>query len=485
MDKEFIIAIELGSSKMTGIAGKKNLDGSITILAVAKEDSTLCIRKGVVYNIDKTTTALTNLVKKLKNNLKTEIAKVYVGIGGQSLRSIKNTIVREQPEEAIITQDMVDSILDSNRAMSYTDQKILEAAIQEYKVDMQYQIDPIGIECKRLEGNFLNILWRRSFYNKLEKCFESAHIRIADMYIAPLILAENVLTEVERRAGCMLVDLGADTTTVSVYWHNILRHLAVIPLGSNNITKDIASLQIEEKLQIDENEAETIKLRYASALTENIDSNDLQNITISGDRNIDSATLADIVEARIEEIIENVWMQVPNEYADKLMLGGIILTGGGANMRNMEKAFQHYTHINKVRTAKFVNLTINTAYPDQLPHDGSLNTVLSILAKGNENCAGNNVNNDLFNGNYDGTSANANAQHDEEKKAEEERKKQEEEKKAEEEKRLAEEKAAEEAAEAQRLAEEAARKHSPFHRFFNSLKRFGNTIIEGDNEEGK
>ena len=91
-------------------------------------------------------------------------------------------------------------------------------------------------------------------------------------------------------------------------------------------------------------------------------------------------------------------MQVPNEYADKLMLGGIILTGGGANMRNMEKAFQHYTHINKVRTAKFVNLTINTAYPDQLPHDGSLNTVLSILAKGNENCAGNNVNNDLFNG---------------------------------------------------------------------------------------
>ena len=89
MDKEFIIAIELGSPKMTGIAGKKNLDGSITILAVAKEDSTLCIRKGVVYNIDKTTTALTNLVKKLKNNLKTEIAKVYVGIGGQSLRSIK------------------------------------------------------------------------------------------------------------------------------------------------------------------------------------------------------------------------------------------------------------------------------------------------------------------------------------------------------------------------------------------------------------
>ena len=130
MAKEFIIAIELGSSKMTGIAGKKNLDGSITVLSVAREDSTSCIRKGVVYNIDRTTAALTNLVKKLKNSLKTEIAQVYVGVGGQSLRSIRNTILKELPDNTIITQNMVDSIMDGNRAMSYPEQEILEAAIQ-------------------------------------------------------------------------------------------------------------------------------------------------------------------------------------------------------------------------------------------------------------------------------------------------------------------------------------------------------------------
>ena len=212
MDKEFIVAIELGSSKMTGIAGKKNLDGSITILAVAKEDSSICMRKGVVYNIDKTTVALTNLVKKLKNTLQTNIAQVFVGVGGQSLRSVKNTIVKELPDDTIVTQAMVDSIMDANRAMNYAEQQILEAAIQEYKVDAQYQNDPVGIECKRLEGNFLNILWRRSFYRNLKKCFENAHINVADMFIAPLALADHVLTEVERRAGCVLVDLGAART---------------------------------------------------------------------------------------------------------------------------------------------------------------------------------------------------------------------------------------------------------------------------------
>ena len=238
MPKEFIVAIELGSSKITGIAGKKNLDGSISILAVVKEDATSCIRKGVVYNIDKTVVCLTNIIKKLETALKTKIAHVYVGVGGQSIRSMKNVIVKEFTPEAIVTQEMVDELMDANRNMSYPEQEILNAATQEYKVDQQFQLDPVGIQCSRLEGNFLNILSRKTFYRNLNKCFDNAGIAIAELYLAPLALADNVLTETERRAGCVLVDLGADTTTVSVYFKNILRHLAVIPLGSNNITKD-------------------------------------------------------------------------------------------------------------------------------------------------------------------------------------------------------------------------------------------------------
>lgn len=473
MAKEFIIAIELGSSKMTGIAGKKNLDGSITVLSVAREDSTSCIRKGVVYNIDRTTAALTNLVKKLKNSLKTEIAQVYVGVGGQSLRSIRNTILKELPDNTIITQNMVDSIMDGNRAMSYPEQEILEAAIQEYKVDAQLQIDPVGIQCRRLEGNFLNILLRSQFYRNLKKCLENAGIHVAEMYLAPLVLADNVLTDAERRTGCVLVDLGADTTTVSVYCRNILRHLAVIPLGADNITKDIESMQIDEKT------AEQLKQKFNTAFCEQTPE-EVTKIRIDNDRTIDSDKLAEIIEARAEEIIENVWYQVPAEYKDKL-IGGFVLTGGGSNLCNIEQAFRRFTHVDKVRIAKFVNMNVNAPQSDILPHDGTMNTVISLLAKGDENCAGGDVNNDLFANEAIQTTGRTVpgivSNEEQKRKAEEEARL-----KKEEEERIAQEKKEEEERIAREKEEEERKKNSTANKVWGWMKRFGHTIIEGDNE---
>ena len=389
--KEFIVAIELGSSKVTGIAGQKNLDGSIQILAVVKEESSAFIRKGVVYNIDKTAQCLTSIIKKLETQLKTEIRQVYVGIGGQSIRSVRNVISKDLPNESIVTQDMVIELTDANRNMTYPDQEILDAAVQEYKVGSQFQIDPVGIQATRLEGNFLNILERKAFYKNLNKCFETADINIAEMYLAPLALADSVLTEAEKRSGCALVDLGADTTTVSVYSKNILRHLAVIPLGSNNITKDIATLQMEES------DAERMKLKYAAAYTDNNDIDNDLKYSIDPERQIESRKFIEIVEGRLEEIIENVWYQIPSEYYDKL-LGGIILTGGGSNLKNIEKAFNNHTHVDKIRVAKFVTQSIISNNETIKAHDGTMNTVLGLLAKGDINCAGSAVdlNGDLF-----------------------------------------------------------------------------------------
>ena len=381
MPKDFIVAIELGSSKMTGIAGKKNLDGSIQVLACIKEDSSSCIRKGVVYNIDKTAQCLTNIINKMEGQLKTTITQVYVGVGGQSIRSIRNVISKDMDIETPISQEMVIELMDANRNMKYPDQEILDAAVQEYKVDSQYQLDPVGIPCSHIEGNFLNILQRKTFYKNLNSCFEAANINVAEMYLAPLALADSVLTETERRSGCALVDMGADTTTVSVYSKNVLRHLAVIPLGSNNITKDIASLQMEES------DAEKMKLKYASAYTDNAEIDNNLKYPIDQDRQIEARKFIEIVEGRLEEIIANVWCQVPEEYCDKL-LGGIILTGGGSNMKDIEKAFQNYTHIDKIRIAKFVTQTITSTLSDINAHDGKLNTVLGLLAKGDINCAG-------------------------------------------------------------------------------------------------
>ena len=142
--KEFIVAIELGSSKVIGIAGQKNLDGSIKVLAVAKESSSSCIRKGVVNNIDKTAICLSNIINKLKAQLHTEITKVFVGVGGQSIRSSKNEIELNLPSDTKVTQDMIIELMDENRNKEYADQEILDVATQEFKVDSQLQLDPVG-----------------------------------------------------------------------------------------------------------------------------------------------------------------------------------------------------------------------------------------------------------------------------------------------------------------------------------------------------
>ena len=488
--KDFIVAIELGSSKVTGIAGQKKPDGSISVLAMVREDSSSFIRKGVVYNIDKTALCLQGIVKKLEAQLKQRITRVFVGVGGQSIRSVRNTLVKELPADTIITQEMVVELMDANWNLDYPDQKILDVAEQEYRVDQNLQMDPVGIRASRLEGNFLNILERKSFFQNLNKCFETAGIKVVEMYLAPLALANAVLTEAEKRSGCALIDLGADTTTVSVFYRNVLRHLAVIPLGANNITKDIA-----QPLQMEESEAEKMKLKYASAYTDNNEIDDTLKYSIDQERQVESRKFIDIVEGRLEEIILNVREQIPNEYCDKL-LGGIILTGGGSNLKNIERAFAIHTHFEKIRIAKFVTLSINSNNELIKNHNGMMNTLLGLLAKGYINCAGNEIdpNRDLFEDENNAYQANGQTERtprqahevgpgvilteQEEKLAEEEaRRKREEQERQEEQERLEREKA-------ERLEREEAERKRKENSWWNKLRRgltdFGEKMVSDE-----
>ena len=259
---EFIAAIELGSSKVTGIAGRKNSDGSMQVLAYAKEDSSSFIRKGIIYNLDKTAQSLTSIINKLEGDLKNSIAKVYVGIGGQSLRTVRNVVSRDLNEETIISQELVDAICDENLEIPLVDMDILDVAPQEYKIGNNLQADPVGVAGSHIEGRFLNIVARASIKKNLERCFEQAKIEIADLLISPLVTANAVLSESERRSGCALIDFGADTTTISVYKNNILRFLTVLPLGGNSITRDITSMQMEEE------EAERLKITFGNVMYE-------------------------------------------------------------------------------------------------------------------------------------------------------------------------------------------------------------------------
>ncbi len=377
---EFIAAIELGSSKITGVAGRRNSDGSMQVLAYAKENSSSFIRKGLIYNLDKTAQSLTNIINLLEAELKNSISKVYIGIGGQSMRSVKNVVTRDLDEEVIVSQELVDNICDENLSFPLINMDILDVAPQEYKVGNNLQIDPVGVACNHIEGHFLNIIARSSIKKNLERTFSQAKIEVADTLIAPLITADAILTESERRSGCALIDFGADTTTVSVYKNNILRYLTVLPIGGNNITRDITALQIEEE------EAELLKINYGNAMYEEEESDTpITQQLEDKNRNITLIELNGIIEARAEEIIANVWNQVQlSGYEDKL-LSGFVITGGGANLKNLDTMLRKKSRIEKVRIARTTLHVIHTDR-DVLKKDGTQNTIFGLLMNGNENC---------------------------------------------------------------------------------------------------
>ncbi|MCF2737657.1 cell division protein FtsA [Bacteroides caecigallinarum] len=377
---DFIVAIELGSTEITGIAGKKNADGSLNILAYSSEKSADCIKKGVIYNLDKTTQKLTSVIKGLENKLQAGIKKVYIGVGGLSLRSVRNSENRQLGEDTRISQAIIDSMMQNNLDIPPLDYEILAVEPQEYKIGNNLLTEPVGTTANSIEGNYLNIIARPSVKQNIRQCLSHTGYDIAGFAISPMATADAVLTTNEKRSGCALIDFGADTTTVSVYKNNILRHVCVIPLGGNNITKDITSKQIEE------DDAELIKLRYASAYTEHKEGEEVQDseFTIDGKFTIQSRVLEDIVEARVNEILNNVFNQIKlSNYSDSLM-AGIIVTGGMANMPNIDKAITNITKIEKVRIAlnSETNIVGNTA----IPKNGKSNTLIGILMSGEENC---------------------------------------------------------------------------------------------------
>ncbi|MGL4851318.1 MAG: cell division protein FtsA [Phocaeicola sp.] len=377
---EFIVAIELGSSKLTGVAGKKLSDGTIEVLALASRDSSSFIRKGVIYNLDKTAQNLSLVIKELEKELKASISKVYVGIGGQSLQTLFNSEVTIFEEETKVSQDLINVLMDRNMATPIAGKEILEIIPQEYKLGINHLTDPVGVPCTRLEGNFLNIVARNSLKQNIDSCFRQARIPIADYVISPLALANIVLTVNEKRSGCAMVDFGADTTTVCVYKNDILRHIAVIPLGGKNITKDLCSQKLEEE------DAEKMKLLYADAYTNPMSSEngEFSGYTLDGQRTIPLQTFNEIVEGRTNEILVNVLKQIElSGYREKL-LEGVVFTGGGSALKNLVLAFQQLSKIERVRIEKGCRLSIETSV--EIDKEQLSNLSLAILNYGKENC---------------------------------------------------------------------------------------------------
>lgn len=375
---DFIAAIELSSSRISGMAGQKNVDGSINVMAYAYEDARLFIRKGQIFNIDKAKAALSSVIRQLEVQLGSSIAKVYVGIGGQSMRTVKNEINREVTGEDKISQTLIDQICDENRDYPIADMCILDFEPQEYNIDGKMVTEPVGVTGQHLTARFLNVVARATMRKNLEQSFEEAHIETADMFIIPRALSHSVLTVDELRAGCALVDFGAETTTVTVFKNNLMRYLAVIPLGGNAITKDLATLQMEEE------EAEKLKLDYANFIPEDNEAEE-KTITLMDGRAVPASQVCDIIESRVEEIIANVWNQIQlSGYEDKL-LQGVVFTGGACKLPGLEDAFKKVSHIEKIRKALSAQQRLEGTTAS-INKDGNTNALIGLLCMGNENC---------------------------------------------------------------------------------------------------
>ena len=341
---DLIVAIELGSSKIAGAVGRKHTDGSLQVLAYASEPAAGVVRRGVVYNIDQTAQCLSNLINCLEPELgNATIEQVYVGVGGYTLHSERNTIARSfEGETRMVDAAMVDEMEEANAEKQYPGYGMLMMVSQEYKIGNNLQNNPVGVNCTQIEGNYLNILTRTSVMQNMTKSFDIAKINIADTAISPLAAANVLLTESERRQGCALVDFGADTTTVSVYKGGNLRFLTVIPMGSQNITRDLCSLQLDEE------EAERIKREYGMVLPASSD----ETITLDDNRTIEARSVYDVIEARFEEIILNVCNQIEaSGYNDKQLLAGVVCCGGGIDLKGFENALAKKAQMSKVRLA--------------------------------------------------------------------------------------------------------------------------------------
>lgn len=381
-EDNFIVAIELGSSKVTGVAGRKQPDGAIQVLAFAQEPSTTFIRKGRINNVSKMTQCIISMREKLEQKMQKSVSRVYVGIGGMGMHTVANTVARHFDSKVEITQEMVDAISDENRTSANADRDILESVPQEYHLGAQTTIDPVGILADSIEGHYLNIVANSSVREEIRNCFRTAGVTIADLPITVQALADSMLTEPEKRSGCVFVDMGAETTSVAVYKNNLLRHLAVIPLGGANINRDIMSLQIED------DEAEELKLKYGSAVQEG-DSDAHKPIALRDGRTIAYDEFMGLVEARVEEIVLNVKNQISlSNYDVSQLIGGLIVTGGAANIRNIDKAFTRDTKFEKIRFVRSIRIPLRTPDYPGLNNDGDCNAAIALIDKGEINCCG-------------------------------------------------------------------------------------------------
>lgn len=340
---KIIVGLDIGTTKICAIVGRKNDYGKLEVLGMGKAESEGVV-KGIVTNIDKTVFAIEKAVREASDQAGIDIRVVNVGIAGQHIRSFiqHGGLTRTAKDDEINIDDVNRLTEDMYRMVVPPGNEIIHVMPQDYMVDYEDGIkDPVGMSGVRLEADFHVITAQTSAINNINKCVRRAGLEIEDLILEPLASSLAVLSDEEKEAGVCLIDVGGGTTDIAIFYDNIIRHTAVTPFGGNIITNDI-----KQGLMVMHNQAEQLKTRFGRAIAEEASPNEI--VSIPGIRNraakeISVKNLSHIIQARMEEIVEMAHTEIIGSGYENRLAGGIVITGGGSQLNSLKQLVEYMT----------------------------------------------------------------------------------------------------------------------------------------------
>ena len=345
-ENKISIGLDIGTTKIVAMIGRRNEYGKVQILGVGRSKS-LGVHRGVVNNITQTIQSIQQAVNEAELSADCKIESVTVGIAGQHIRSLQHSdYITRTNSELVIDEDDIDRLINQvHKLVMLPGEEIIHVLPQEFKVDGQAEIkEPVGMYGGRLEANFHVVVGQVSSIRNIGRCVKSAGLDLEGITLEPLASANAVLSFEEKEAGVALIDIGGGTTDLAVFKDGIIRHTAVIPFGGNVITDDI-----KEGCSIIEKQAELLKIKFGSAWPGENKENEI--VSIPGLRGRDPKeitlkNLSKIIHARTVEIIEQVYLEIKNyghEEQKKKLIGGIVLTGGGSQLKHIKQLVEYIT----------------------------------------------------------------------------------------------------------------------------------------------
>ena len=339
----FMVGLDIGTTKISVMIGRKTQHGKLEILGTGKAISS-GVTRGIVSNIEKTIASIVSATNEAKQKSRLVINNVFVGIAGQHIKSLQHRgeIVRDNIETEITKSDIDKLKSNMFKLITIPGEEVIHVIPQEYTVDGEDGIeDPIGMAGVKLEANFHVITAQVGAVRNIIKCVERSGLNPKDLVLEPFASALATLDKDELQEGVALVDIGGGTTDVAIFLGNIIRHTAVIPFGGNIITKDIKS-----GLEILENQAELLKVKFGSAMY----TEDQENVMVSipglrgrPSKEIAVRNLSEIIGARYKEIIDLVYHEIKSSGYENKLMTGIVLTGGGSLIKNLKQLVAYIT----------------------------------------------------------------------------------------------------------------------------------------------